>query len=225
MSSAEIILNSIQNNINQVEVLSHNVANANTPGFKAAQVFSEFNSSGKAKLINTVTNKAGSSVVNTNRSLDIALLNQNFLQVEYNNQLVMTRNGRLHIDSSGQLKHSSGAFVIGELGHIQLPEGDVQINNAGKIYVNGEYLDKLVSVRPSEGTTLNSIGSGLYSPNGKVSPHINDFQQGAINSASVDVSQDMVRLIELSRHTQSLQKALHALDQISNAGINELGKK
>ena len=225
MEPIDTLLNSIQNNVTQVEVLSHNVANANTPGFQATRVFAHFHMEEQARVQTTLVAQEDSAILQTDRALDVAILNEGYLLVERHGQQLMTRHGRLHIDHLNRLTHSSGALVVGEAGSIHLPQGLVQISQSGKIMVDGEHVDTLLTVSHPDSAPLQPRGLGLFHTSEQLHFIENRITQGAINGARVDVSSDMVQLIELSRHTQSLQKAVHALDQIANAGINELGKK
>ncbi|MFC3121531.1 flagellar basal body rod C-terminal domain-containing protein [Agaribacter flavus] len=221
----DIVLKSIQNNVKQVDLVSHNIANANTPGYMATEVFSEFSIDGQNQVREAVSAKTTSAIINSGRALDVAMVNEGFLLLELNGESVITRQGRFHINSNNQLTHLSGARVIGELGAIELPEGDVQIDSKGDIFVNGQQVDKLTTVSVSSGAQVTRLGNSVYKVSDGYQIIENNIQQGAINGANAEVSKDMIRMIELSRHTQSLQKAILAIDQVANAGINELGKR
>jgi flagellar basal-body rod protein FlgF len=225
MQPVEIILQSIKNNVRQVDVLSQNIVNANTPGYQAQQVFSLNVGDNQTTLVETAINSTKGGIISTGRDLDVAILSEGFLLVEHQSQQAITRSGHLFLSASGQLKHESGALVIGESGYINLPQGNVRIDQTGEIFVNGEFVDRLVIMSLPEKSKLESMGSGLYKSDVGMTLGQGSFKQHALNGASVVTSYDMVRLIEVSRHTQSLQKAVHALDQIANAGINELGKR
>jgi flagellar basal body rod protein FlgG len=225
MEPLDIVLQSIQNNMKQVEVLSHNIANANTPGYQAEQVFASHSADQGSVIVRQPVSVKGSGIVETDRPLDVALVNEGFLVVEKDDQQYLTRLGRFHVDSSGTLKHTSGAAVVGEQDMITMPEGVPRINTQGEVLVNGEVVDSLLVVSVNNRENMTPMGDGLYAIEGGISPTQGSFQSRSINSASVSTSHDMVRLIELSRHTESLQKAVLAADQIANAGINELGKR
>jgi flagellar basal-body rod protein FlgF len=225
MEPVELILQSIQSNVRQVDVLSHNIANANTPGYQPQQVFSQYMGEAGLVLTEATSHAVKGGVKETGRPLDVAILNDGFLIVEQNGQQALTRNGRLHVDAQGTLKHASGAQVIGQNGFITLPSENIRIDELGNIYANDEIVETLLVMSPTKSTELTPIGGGLYSSQGELIVSEIQIKQHSINGASVSTSHDMVRLIEISRHTQSLQKAVLAMDQISNAGINELGRK
>lgn len=224
MEPVDLVLQSISNNVRQVEVISHNIVNANTPGYQAKQVFSQFAVNGQNVLVESAIAKGGGGIISTGRELDVALLNEGYLLVEFQGQQGLTRNGRMFVEDGGNLKHSSGASVIGGSGLINLPDGAVEIKGNGEIFVNGELVDVLVTISPGENAVIEDKGAGIYLSNQPFEIIENSLKQYSVNGASTSTTHDMVRLIELSRHTESLQKAVHAIDQIANAGINELGK-
>ncbi|UAA37600.1 flagellar hook basal-body protein [Paraneptunicella aestuarii] len=224
MEPIDYILQSLQHDISKVEVISQNLANAQTPGFQASHVFSEYMSSSEGSKLQTLLANSNSTIQKTQRSLDVAILSDAYLQVELNGETLLTRHGRLHTDKDGNLLHVSGGKVLGESGYIQLPEGDIEIKANGELHVAGHEVDKLFLVTMNGTEKTEYRGAGLFA-NASYSPASAQVEQFALNSANVNTTQDMIRLIETSRHAESLQRAFHALDQIKNAGINELGKK
>lgn len=209
----------------QVDGLSQNIANVNTPGFQANQVFSQFSNQNGSVLVESVSLAKSNGVKATGRPLDVAMLSESFFVVENNGEQAITRNGRFYVDPDGWLMHFSGSRVIGESGYINLPSDNVEIDDSGGIHVDGEFVDSLMSILPTNGDQVTSIGQGLYLNNGESRVVRAETKQGSMNGSSVSSSHDMVKLIEISRHTQSMQKAVLAIDQIANAGINELGKR
>lgn len=221
----QAILVGINQDIRQVEVLSHNLANANTPGFVSKQVFSQYIEGKNTPELVVRSHVVTSEIKNTGRLLDIAVLDLAFFVLEQQGNQYLTRNGRFYLSANNVLQHSSGAELQGQNGSISLPEGQIRIDNRGQVFVDEQLVDRLLMVTVADKAQLQSIGKGMHEyPESAVVAQAN-LQQGAINNAQASTASDMVRLIELSRHAQSLQKALHAVDQVSNAGINELGKR
>lgn len=225
MEPVDLLLQSLQNDIKQVEILSHNLANAQTPGFHANKVFAEYMGTEEGAKLQTMLSAATGKVEKTQRELDVAIVSEGYLMVEQHGESNLTRHGRLHINAEGILTHASGAKVLGESGYITLPEGSIQISESGEIKVSGQIVDKLLTVQPNAPQNMEYLGAGLYKDEGQSVPTQATFQQFALNGSGVESTQDMIKLIEVSRHAQSLQRAMHAIDQVNNAGINELGRR
>ena len=112
-----------------LEVLSNNLANVNTTGFKSDETFfrvynhalSESTMQPLDKAINdssviqgtTVNFQPGPSTT-TGRDLDVALEGQGFFAVETPNGVRYTRNGNFNVNAQGRLVTSEGFAVIGK---------------------------------------------------------------------------------------------------------------
>lgn len=227
MSVEKILASAINNDLTQLKVLSQNVANVNTPGYLNQQSFVAL-VDGQSQL-KTEVSTATSAVNLTGNNLDIAVKDQGFLLIEVNDQQYLSKSGRLSVDSEGWLKHISGGYVLGQSGRIQVPTQNhsaLVFNAEGDLTFNGETVDRLQLVTPNQGVSLNVMGNNLYQvQNNQYSPSNALIIPGALNGSSVESSEQMIKMIELSRHLQTMQKAALAYDQLLNAGINELGKK
>lgn len=220
----ELIISSIQNNLRQLEVVSQNVVNAQTAGYQARMPFVEY-VNGMASVNTTAINKQQGSIVDTQRMLDVAILNSNaFVLDDGVGGQVLTRNGNFQIDENNRLNHVSGKAVLGESGHLYIPDAaDIRIGPKGEVFANGQLIDTIVGGRITSEGAYESLGKGLYRAE-KWQVDSLATQQFSLNSSNVAASREMIKLMELSRHTESLQKAYQALDLIKNSGINNLGE-
>src|ERR1700722_15810368 len=109
---------------------SHNLANANTTGFKAD--LSEFQSRavtgpGFASRVYATDASVGwdssvGSQVTTGNPFDVAVQGKGFIAVQdAQGNEAYTRNGDLHVDPSGQLMTSGGLQVMGDNGPLSVP--------------------------------------------------------------------------------------------------------
>lgn len=226
MDVFEISLQAINQNAKQLETVSQNVANINTSGYLAQVPFAQYVDEQGQTVTKNLLSTQGGTIRETERNLDVAVLDGGFFQVELGNQQYITRGGHFHIDSDGYLKHATGAFVLGEGGRINLPSNEVLFNGDGSVAVQGSVIDKLAIAKPKSSTSLTAVGNGLYqAPPSSLEMLSGRVTQKALNSANVNPSEEMVRMIEISRHLQTMQKMVNAYDQLLNVGINELGKK
>lgn len=227
MSVEKILASAINNDLTQLKVLSQNVANVNTPGYLNQQSFVAM-VNGENQL-QTQVSKATSAVNLTGNNLDIAIKDQGFLLIEVNNQQYLSKSGRLSVDNQGYLKHISGGYVLGQSGRIQVPSQNhsaLVFNQGGELTFNGETIAQLQLVTPNQGVPLSMMGDNLYQvQNNQYTPSNALIIAGALNGSGVESSEQMIKMIELSRHLQTMQKAALAYDQLLSAGINELGKK
>jgi len=221
---------------------SHNLANANTTGFKSD--LSAFQSRavtgpGFASRVYATDASVGwdSSVgaqVTTGNPLDVAVQGQGFLAVQDSQgNEAYTRDGDLHVDPNGQLLTSAGLQVLGDNGPISVPpassvtvapNGTIAvvplsqtpntISNVGRI--------KLVNP-PSD--TVSRGADGLFRLNSGQPAEADattTLASGVLEGSNVDLAGSMVNMIELSRNFDLQIKALHAAEDTGTASAKLL---
>jgi len=180
---------------NKLDVISNNLANINTPGFKQDNIiigdyerlFSqkrdilplENNTKAAAKFLNRNINKvprvveeySNFSIGNLQRTsnpLDIALKQKDAFFVVDANGNKLTRAGNFNLDSNGYLVTKEGFKVLDTKNKpIQIPPDAkrITIDKDANIYVDGEKIATLQIVRIKNLNTLKKIGNTLWSYN------------------------------------------------------------
>ena len=130
----------------QIDVISNNIANMNTNGFKADKsLFQEYlmpgaradNFVGKDRQFSFVLDRATwrdigqGSIEQTGNPLDVALDGSGFLAVQTASGERYTRNGALQINAQGQLVTTDGSLVLGTAGPITFQPNDHDIIISG----------------------------------------------------------------------------------------------
>lgn len=162
----------MSNEQKRLDVISNNLANAATVGYKEESVTSQsfdnlltlkikdaseawndrpigYMSLG-VKLGEVYTDYGQGSLRQTSNTYDMALDGKGFFTLEVtdkagNVSTRYTRNGSFTINKDGLLVDSNGNHVIGSGGDITIPTtaAEVVIDNSGAIYADGEYIDTL----------------------------------------------------------------------------------
>lgn len=226
--------------------VSQNAANANTSGYRsltltpilqtgneATQVAGNPELPAGLQLLNAVSAAQG-PLNETGRNLDFALRGNAYFCIQTSQGVRYTRNGNFFLGSDGGLVTSAGDQVLGTGGAIVLPSPTVSVNAKGQLSHDGHLVAKLELATLPSGTRLEPAGKDLYravskSGNAPTSslPAASSYEvrQGALEGSNAKPSDDMVQLIEISRHMESIQRAMLTYDQMLNSGINELGNK
>ena len=178
---------------NRLNVISNNLANVNTPGFKQDDIiigeferlFStkrdilplENNTKEAAKFLNRNLNKVpviseeytNFSIGNLQKSsnpLDVALKQKDsFFVVDFNGEK-LTRAGNFNLDSQGFLVTKEGYKVLDEKNKpIQIPlnASKIVIDKNANIYVDGEKIATLKIVSIDNLKTLKKVGNTMWS--------------------------------------------------------------
>lgn len=223
VDTIQVIGAAMNRDLTHLSNVSHNVANTNTPGFLSTQSYDGASAYGDGIQLHTLQSFGG--IRDTGKKLDLAIIGDAFFRVQQGEDILLTKNGQFHINPSGYLAHSSGALVLGEQGPIAVGDDNVAFKSNGVVVVGQSEVARL-SIVSSSNISASDVGQGLYISHSSTQQASKfSVKSGSLNSANVNPSVESVRMMELSRHMQSLQKVVTAYDQMLNAGINELGKR
>jgi flagellar basal-body rod protein FlgF len=227
-----------------LDILSNNLANVNTTGFKEEKAFftlldQSLNDPGKPETISNAVNPSvrtqkalnpeGGSLNFTSRDLDIAIEGPGFLVVNTPQGVRYTRNGNLHLNAQSVLTTSDNFPVLGDSGQaITLGSGRVQINQDGEVLLDNSSVDRLKIVTFDNISTLEKEGSSLFrSRSGQASEtgSAATIRSGYLETSNVNPVSSMVHMVEIMRHFEAIQKSVSLLmNDINSKAIEKLGR-
>ena len=175
----------------KMDVVTNNIANADTRGFKrdriVTQAFSEemfkklddkkyemldhSQTIGEASLgvfVESVhTDFSNGAFEKTEAPLDVAINGEGFFCITTDgDDEKYTRDGSFTLDPQGYLRTTEGNFVKGEDGLINVTsgynEGNITIDNIGNVYSGTEIIGKLKMINFSNPDSLRKAGDNLY---------------------------------------------------------------
>lgn len=231
-----------------LDVLSNNLANTNTDGYKAErQFYSALDASiGNSSLspLNQAMNRYGvvggqwldlaeGSIVPTGNKLDLAIRGSGFFSIQTANGVEYTRNGSFHLNAKRQLVTPQGQVLLGQKGPglkgpkpIQVPSGEISVSGDGTISVNGAMVGKLRIMSFKPGTQLTPLGNADFSaPSSAARVEANpSIQQGALEASNMNAIIGMVSLILTQRSAEMMEKALSIFDNDFDKTAQSLGQ-
>jgi flagellar basal-body rod protein FlgG len=226
--TVQAISRSLSADIATLNAISHNVANINTPGFRAERSVPSFQSQLEGTNtnlnVNVIRDLADGPVSDTGRPLDLALHGHGFFVVERDGAKVLTRSGQFHLDSEGMLVNLRGERVLGEGGPLHLDNERVKIDGKGAITDGDRALGQLQLVDIGDPAQLVALDGGDFRYDGVLTDWTGSLHQGSIEHANVDAAGESIRLMELTRHVESVQHAIGIYDKAMDTGINRLGE-
>lgn len=212
-------------------VVTHNLANSGTTGFKADLYQAEsLYIEGGALDVAVTTGSHGKgvdfspgTVTQTGRDLDIAITGDGWLQVVADDgTLALSRRGDLRVDTDGFLKDATGKTLMGNGGPISLPpysslsigtDGTISIVPLGELPTSLVAIDRLMLVNPPEEQLEKGLDGMVRAPNMEaLEPDANvRIAVGALETSNVSSIGAMVEMIELARtfeqHVQTIKSA------------------
>ncbi len=229
--SIEAVTSGIEAMTDRYGVIAHNLANANTAGFKrqmgllsqvapvAGQVVgSDEISTSQISGRNFIDFTQGVPV-KTGRALDCALDGKGFFVIETPEGPLYTRHGIFQVNARSQLVDSRGRTVSGNAGPIILPSdagpGSVQISSDGWVSAGGQTVGQLQIVEFDKPGDLTPVGATCFRAPLDVSPvaaTATTVQQGFHEASNVSVVEELVNLIMVSRLYQANMKIVQVQD-------------
>jgi flagellar basal-body rod protein FlgF len=216
----------------QAEV-AHNLANANTTGFKAE--LSAFQSmpvqgDGLQTRINGVAQGTGwdtsaGNQMQTGNDLDVSVQGDGWIAVQTPNGTEgYTRAGNLRIDTDGLLTDARGNSVLGGGGPITIPQSSsVKIGSDGTISVVplGESpatiatTDRIKLINPGNDQLTYDADGLMHMKDGSQAPADANVrvQSGVLESSNVNPSDVLVKMISLSREFEMQVRSIKAADE------------
>ncbi len=221
-------INAISKNMSQdiqsLNTISQNVANISTPSYKAQRISPSFNQTLQKLEFNPVMDLREGPIVQTGRELDIAITGKGFFRIEQDNQIILARSGSFKVDSQGRLVTDFGGLVMSDTGPIYLNQGKVKIYSNGDIWQSDQQIGKLNIVNVMDVSQLRSTAGG-YLYKGELVEETGSLLQGALEQSNVNAADETIKLMELSRHIESIQRAISTYDKVLDIGINQIGDK
>ncbi len=233
-------LRAMQGVMNRQTAIAHNMANADTTGFRAEVV------SAQAQYIHGPGNQSRATVNEyvlaadmnpgaveaTNRPLDVALGGDSMLAVQApNGDEGYTRRGDLMLSESGLLTTGDGHPVLGEGGPLVVPPADsINIAEDGGVWIvprggdpnQPQQLDRLRLVSPKGSEVVKAEDTLFRVKNGGVLPSDPDarLQSGALEGSNVNMTQALVDMIETSRAYEAQVKLLTTAKEMDDSGAS-----
>lgn len=204
--------------LRQMDAISNNLANAETPGFKAQRVHNSTfreNLAGAQVVSGSSTDLARDGVaIADGVSTHLSLSGRGFFAVLEAGATLAVRKGDFALDASGGLVDAAGRPVLGRDGPVRVPAGsELRVGPDGTIVdASGQAIDQL---RLVDAEQITPRGDGVWvNQTPLVAAASVKIQQGALEGSAVDPLNEMVALIEASRAFEIAQRAMKTADEL-----------
>lgn len=237
----------MNNDIRQMDIISQNIANANTNGYKRdLPVSGTFPAELESVLlgitqssmplqnnlplprVQSVLDGSQGALRFTGNPLDVAIEGDGFFELSTAEGTRFTRHGAFKLDVGGRLVTADGHIVNGVGGEIRLLNASPKIDKQGRLFDGEDMVGQLKIVRFDDMTRVHRLGGGLYmSDTAAAEPVMSAHQgvrQGHLEASNVDAMQEMVRMIETTRHFEMSQKVITGYDEMIGEAISTIAE-
>lgn len=237
--------------LRKLDVVSHNLSNMNTPGYKKQILVNEEENFERtfAKLIegqdpfakpdqartpgvvNTkeVVDFSPGPIQETSNPMDVALRNsKDFFVIQTPTGPEYTRAGNFTLDSGSRLVTADGYMVTGDGGEITATGAGVRINSNGSVQTDNSIVGRLQVVRFTDTSGLTPVGGSRFKlgPGAPQPAQVEaDVTPHSLEMANVSTVASMVDIIEVSRAFEMYTKAAQSIDDMNNLAISRYGSR
>lgn len=219
--------------------VSHNLANVDTRGFKAALAATEsfrIQGEGLPSRVASVLSDAGfdsrpGSQIVTGRNLDVSMAANRWLTVQAaDGSQAFTRNGELAITANGMLVTSSGQAVLDEAGNPMAvpPAQSVDIGSDGTVSVipQGEgpqamaMVGRMRIVDAAPGQLARGLDGLMRSADPELPPAVavgESLTVGTLEGSNVNAATALVQMIQLQRQFEMQVKVIRSGDDMAQS--------
>ena len=247
----------LRNEQRRLDVISNNIANSNTTGYKKMGVTSQSFSQELAvrvdddsdgylvkgigdvslgvKIGETYTDFSQGGFRETGNAYDVALEGDGFFTISTTDKsgtehIRYTRDGSFTVTRDGYLVTKDGDFVLGTNNQrIQIPgadTADVSMDSLGNVYVNEVLVGRLQIVDFQNKDALSLYGENMFEalPEAGMVASTALTRQGYLETSNVNVINEMVSMITITRAYETNQKMMQTIDSTLDKAVNEIGK-
>ena len=229
--------------MDQQAAVAHNLANATSTGFRAelhklraVEVQTEAMRTRSFTVDASVANNfEQGSLQHTGRAYDVALQGKGWLAVQMpDGSEAYTRNGSLDVSANGILQTHDGKPVLGDGGPVTIPpDNEITIGADGSISASQpdqpgvvNVVAQLKLVNPPEADLVRG-DDGLFRVRGgapaQADPNVR-VAGGYLEGSNVNVVDQMVQMISLSRQFEMQTRMLSTAEQNDRAAAQVLGR-
>lgn len=213
----------------ELNIISHNLANASTVGYKRiSSAFAQSLHEQQASLEQSDTEQVqldlaldfsqGLSLQQTGRALDFALCGKGFFVIETPEGPLYTRNGMFQLNQNRQIVDSQGRIVAGQAGPITVPTdislSQLTVSADGSLSAAGQTVGafRLVDFPENEEQIVPAGNSCYKVPEDLQSAGAQNIvvKQGFLESSNVKIVDELVNMIMVSRLYEANMKLVTA---------------
>lgn len=229
----------MQSRLESLDLLANNIANTDTGGYKLDREFYSLYTSAEAMegdadpstlpvIEKNFIDFTQGVIRNTSNPLDFALQGTGFFTVGAPGGRAYTRNGAFKITPAGTIATAAGYDILDTMGQpITVdPSLPVSVGTDGSVIQSGQTIAQMGLADFPAGSLVKQ-GNTLFHPaNSNETPLASsaEIQQGKLEGSNVGTGEGAVRLVNVMRQFEMLQKAVNIAGEMDRKAISDVAK-
>ena len=224
----------MSNEQKRLDIISNNLANSATIGYKEENVTSRsFKDFMAVKIGETYMDWGQGSLRETGNTYDLAIEGDGFFAMRVTDSngessIKYTRCGTFKCTSDGYIVDADGNHLQGSGGDLQVPVDaqEIAIKNDGSVYADGVLVDTVTLTDFEDYNYLELYGDNMFNAvdGATTKDAVGQIEQGYTEQSNVNVISEMVSMITITRAYEAGQKMIRTQDSLLDASVNQIGK-
>lgn len=229
----------LRSRMESLDLLANNIANTDTGGYKLDREFYSLYTSAEAMMSDSdpatlpvieknFTDFSQGTMKVTSNPLDFALQGSGFFTVSAPGGVAYTRNGAFRVNTAGVIVTSEGYDVLDTAGQpITVdPSLPLSIGTDGSVLQSGQSIAQLGLADFAPGLLVKQGNTMFHPADPKTTPQASsaEIQQGKLEGSNVGSAESAVRLVNVMRQFEMLQKAVNIAGEMDRKSISDVAK-
>lgn len=223
-----------------LDLLANNIANASTGGYKADREFYSLYVAPQAQDVDLPSTMpviekpwidlSQGTLRTTGNALDVALNGKGFFCVDGPAGPLYTRNGGFQLSADGRLVTAEGYAVRNARGGALTVQSSlpIDISSDGAMHQNGQVIGQLDVADFTSTAGLAKHGHNYFrvtNPSVRASaPAATSVEQGKLEESNTGTAESAVRLVNIMRQFEMLQKAVMIGSEMSKLAVEQVAR-
>ena len=236
----QIAVDALQNETARVEMISNNLVNAASTGFKRGLLTSSAFADNVAALTargavkspalrqaSAMATDFSQGAMSETRDLNhVAMAGPGFFEIRSGDQVLYTRAGAFRKDDRGRLVNGQGFALQGEGGDVVLKSDVFRIERDGTVTQAERVVTRLRLVDFPNRAALQRAGAGNFDAGTQASTAVKSpsVRQGFLEASNVSSSTEMVQLMEAVKRFEFGQRVVQTQDDMMDRAIRRIGE-
>lgn len=234
----------------KMDVITNNIANMDTVGYKKDQMISRsfsdllldrindpniINQRAEVGPLNTgthideiVTDFSQGPMESTEEDADLAIQGDGYFSVLTPQGIRYTRSGNFAVDTNGDLVTQEGYYVMGQDGgRLHIGTDEFAVSSTGTITAENKTVGTIRLVAFKDQTVLRKTGENLYTTYNNAQPAqaaTASIKQGYLETSNVDMATEMVDMLATNRAYESSQRIVKMVDESLGKTVNDIAR-
>ncbi|MGK6317917.1 flagellar hook-basal body protein [Sphingomonas sp. DT-204] len=212
----------------RLEIAALNVANASTSGFKRLLRGTDYRGIQFSDALAQIrTDPSPGKILETGRSLDLAINGPGYFQLRSGDRIVYSRQGSFALAADGTVVTPQG-YVLQQSGggDLVLSDSQVQILADGTVIEDDRPVARIATFRPAGKDVARPIDGSVFEMAEAAAEEVSNpsLRQGALEASNVSFGDEMIAGMIAVREAETGAKLIQTYDDLVGRAIQTFGQ-